>query len=67
MSGPTAWGGPVNIRKGQLDFDFNVWPQGSVTKDTLLECHAANQALIAAYLRLTPEERTVLNIQNVPE
>ena len=26
--------------KGQLDFDFNVWPKGSVIKDALLECHA---------------------------
>ena len=64
---PRGMGWTSQYAKGQLDFDFNVWPQGSVIKDTLLECHAANQALIAAYLRLTPEERTVLNIQNVPK
>jgi hypothetical protein len=64
---PKGTGWTNQYPKGQLDFDFSVWPQGSVIKDALLECHAANQALIVAHLRLTPEERTVLNIQNVPE
>jgi hypothetical protein len=64
---PKGTGWTNQYPKGQLDFDFSVWPQGSVLKDALLECHAANQALIVAHLRLTPEERTVLNIQNVPE
>jgi len=43
---PKGMGWTNQYPKGQLDFDFNVWPQGSVIsviKDALLECHAANQ------------------------
>jgi alpha-glucosidase (family GH31 glycosyl hydrolase) len=53
-------------QRGKHEFDPATWPDGATVKQALDECHQANQSLIAAYNRLIPQERHVLNIPVAP-